>query len=123
MTVPRPLRRGLAAALLTAAAGTSPAWAETREIDPRQVESDALAVRNDRQRMLHRDAETRTRLLMLKAERAEALILGDRRGAEALAQQIRAVRRQAAVHAQRDRTLLTAHRRQLRQSVQGTPVQ
>ena len=114
-------RLGVAAALMAAAAGGAPAWGAPRELDPRQVESDALAVRNDLQRLTRRDAETRKRLLILKAERTEALMLGDRRRAAALAEQMGTFRRQRAAHARQDRALLRQHRQQLRQSARGTP--
>ncbi len=122
MSLPRGLRRGLAAALLTAAAGTSPAWAETREMDPRQAAAATLAIRSARLRMIQHDADRQKRLAILRAERVEALRLNQRGRADAFALQMQLAQQQGRVQAAQDRESLRREQTALRDAQQGTTV-
>lgn len=120
MTRRRWWRRGVAALLVVV--GTWPAWAETREIDPHRVEAAAVAVRAARRRIVQHDIERQKRLLILKAERIEALRLNQRARAEALTLQRQLLQQQGRAQALVDRELLQRELDELRLAMGGTPV-
>ena len=123
MSIPQPWRCGLAAILVAAAAGGGPAWAETREVDPRRVDAAADAVRAARRRIVQHDIERQKRLLILKAERIEALRLNQRARVEALTLQRQLLQQQGRTQALVDREHLQQGLDDLRLALGGTPVE
>ena len=117
--------RSAIAALIAAVVWLGPGpslRAESREVSPLRVESAALAVRAAKRRILQHDVERQKRILILKAERIEALRLKQSSRVTALTLQRQLLQQQGRAQASQDRELLQQSLDELRLAMGGTPV-